>query len=133
VAAINAHTVGSTVQWSLNSVSTPAHAGDVVELYLTGEGEYVSPTVIPEPTGLIVPTTLTPLPQDTPYPTVTIDGLPATVQYAGPVPGCIMGILQMNVLIPAVTDSGAVPLVITFGTAPNTFTTQATATLYVHP
>jgi uncharacterized protein (TIGR03437 family) len=133
VAAINAHTVGSTVEWSLNAVATPAHAGDVVELYLTGEGAYADPTVIPEPTGFIVPATLSPLPEDKPYPTVTIDSLPATVQYAGPVPGCIMGILQMNVLIPAVTDNGAVPLVITFGAAPKpTFPTQATATLYVH-
>jgi uncharacterized protein (TIGR03437 family) len=134
VAAINAHTVGGTVEWSLNAIATPAHPGDVVELYLTGEGAWVSPTIIPQPTGFIVPTTLTPLPRDTPYPTVTIDGLPATVQYAGPVPGCIMGILQMNVQIPAVTDGGAVPLVITFGAAPNpTFTTQTPATLYVHP
>jgi hypothetical protein len=38
----------------------------------------------------------------------------------------------MNVLIPAVTDNGAVPLVITFGAPKPTFTTQATATLYVH-
>jgi uncharacterized protein (TIGR03437 family) len=133
VAAINAHTVGTTVEWSLNAVATPAQAGDVVELYLTGEGAYASATLIPEPTGFIVPVTMNPLPQDTPYPTVTIAGLPATVQYAGPVPGCIMGLLQMNVQIPAVTTNGAVPLVITFGTAPKpTFTTQATATLYVH-
>ncbi len=133
VAAINAHTVGAVIQWSLNAIATPAHTGDVVELYLTGEGAYADPTIIPEPTGFIVPLTLSPLPQDMPYPTVTIDGLPATVQYAGPVPGCIMGILQMNVQIPAVTDDGAVPLVIMFGVAPNpTFTTQAGATLYVH-
>jgi uncharacterized protein (TIGR03437 family) len=133
VAAINAHTVGTTVQWSLNAIATPAYAGDVVELYLTGEGAYADPSIIPEPTGYIVPLTLNPLPQDEPYPAVTIGGLPATVQYAGPVPGCIMGLLQMNVQIPAVTTDGAAPISITFGTAPNaTFTTQANATIYVH-
>jgi uncharacterized protein (TIGR03437 family) len=128
VAAIDAHVNGTTVQWSLNAVAAPAHPGDVVELYLTGEGAYADPAVIPEATGFLVPPDLSPLPEDKPYPTVTIDGLPATVQYAGPVPGCIMGILQINAQVPAVTHNGAVPVVITFGAA----ATQPTATLYVH-
>jgi uncharacterized protein (TIGR03437 family) len=133
VAAINAHVNGSTVQWSLNGIATPAHPADVVELYLTGEGAYADPAVIPVATGLLVPTDLSPLPEDKPYPTVTIDGLPATVQYAGPVPGCIMGILQLNVTVPAVTRNGAVLITIALGTAPNPiFAAQANATLYVH-
>ena len=133
VAAINAHTVASTVQWSLNAASTPAYAGDVVELYLTGEGSYADPAIIPQPTGFIVPLSLSPLPEDKPYPAVTIAGLPATVQYAGPVPGCIMGLLQINAQIPAVTTNGAVPISVTFGAAPNpTFTSLAGTTIYVH-
>ena len=92
-----------------------------------------TPSIIPVPTGYLVPLSLSPLPEDKPYPAVTIAGLPATVQYAGPVPGCIMGILQMNVTIPAVTQNGAVPISVTFGTSPNpTYTTQAGTTIYVH-
>jgi uncharacterized protein (TIGR03437 family) len=68
-----------------------------------------------------------------PYPAVTIAGLPATVLSASPVYGCIMGILQMNITVPAVVTNGAVPFVVTFGTLPNTSQTQANATLYVHP
>ena len=133
VAAVNAHVVNSVVQWSLNGVATPAHPGDIVEIYLTGEGAYADSSVIPQPTGFLVPVTLTPLPEDKPYPAVTIDGLAATVQYAGPVPGCIIGILQINAQIPAVTHNGAVPLTVTFGAAPNpTYSTQTNATIYVH-
>ena len=128
VAAINAHVSGGITQWSLNATATPAHAGDAVEMYLTGEGAWVDPTVIPEATGFLVPVTLIPLPEDKPYPTVTIDGLPATVQFAGPVAGCIMGILEITVQVPAVTHNGAVPVVITFGAA----STQPTATVYAH-
>jgi len=133
VAAINEHPVGASVLYSLNAAATPAYAGDVVEVYLTGEGSWVSPLVIPEATGYIVPLTLVPLPQDMPYPAVTIAGLPATVLSASPVYGCIMGILQMNITVPAVVTNGAVPFVVTFGTLPNTSQTQANATLYVHP
>ena len=134
VAAVNEHTVSGVAQWTLNAVATPAYAGDIVEIYLTGEGDWVDRAVIPEPTGFIVPPSLSPLPQDKPYPSVTINGLPATVQYAGPAAGSIMGLLQINVQVPAVTVSGATPVLVTFGTAPNPlFTTQAGATLYVHP
>ena len=133
VAAINEHTVLGNILYSLNAAATPAYAGDVVELYLTGEGSWVSALVIPEQTGFIVPLTLIPLPQDTPYPAVTIAALPATVLSAAPVYGCIMGILQMNITVPAVLTNGAVPIVVTFGTLPNTSATQANATLFVHP
>ena len=134
VAAVNEHTVNAVVEWSLNTASSPAYAGDVVELYLTGEGDWVDRSIIPEPTGFIVPLTMSPLPQDQPYPVVTIAGLPATVQFAGPVLGCIMGLLEIDVQVPAVTTIGAAGISVTFGTAPNpTFTTQDGATLYVHP
>jgi len=134
VAAVNEHTVGGVVQWSLNTASSPAYAGDVVELYLTGEGDWVDRTIIPEPTGFIVPYDLTPLPQDKPYPVVTIGGLQATVEFAGPAAGCIMGLLQIDVQVPAVITAGAAGISVAFGTAPNpTFTTPAGTTLYVHP
>jgi len=134
VAAVNQHTVSGVVQWTLNTASSPAYAGDVVELYLTGEGDWVDRSVIPEPTGFIVPLDLNPLPQDKPYPVVTIAGLQATVEFAGPAAGCIMGLLQIDVQVPAVTTAGAAGISVAFGTAPNpTFTTPAGTTLYVHP
>jgi uncharacterized protein (TIGR03437 family) len=44
---------------------------------------------------------------------VTIDGQPATVQYAGAVFGAWAGLLMAQVQVPEAASSGAVPVVIT--------------------
>jgi len=60
--------------------------------------------------------------------TATIGGRPASVIYAGPSPGLIWGLTQVNVIIPADAPTGpAVPIVITFGNRP----TQAGVTIAV--
>lgn len=119
----------STSTYSLNDAKNPAHIGDTVVLYLTGEGAYAP---YAQPTGLLVPspTQQNPLPQMNSLPTVTIGGAPATVSYAGPVAGSILGLLQLNAVVPANSVTGpAVPVSVTI----NGVSTQTGITLAIHP
>jgi len=123
----------ATSQYSLNSSSNPANIGDTVLLYLTGEGNYNATPLSGVPgasnTGYIIPSSLDPLPQLNPLPTVTIGGANATVSYAGPMIGSMLGLLQMNVMVPAGSTTGvAVPVVVTIGGN----NTQAGVTLSIH-
>jgi uncharacterized protein (TIGR03437 family) len=112
--------------FALNGTTSPAHAGDIVILYLTGEGDYAT-AIVPR-TGYIVPANLNPLPQLSPLPTVTIGGAAAIVQYAGPAPGGILGVLQVNAVVPAASTIGvAVPVIVTIGNV----STQAGVTLVI--
>jgi uncharacterized protein (TIGR03437 family) len=124
----------ATSQYSLNSSSNPAKIGDTVLLYLTGEGDYNASPLSGIPgatnTGYIIPASLSPLPQVSPLPTVTIGGATATVSYAGPIVGSILGALQMNVVVPMGSATGAaVAVVVTIGGN----TTQSNVTLSIHP
>jgi uncharacterized protein (TIGR03437 family) len=112
--------------FSVNGSTSPALAGDIMVFYLTGEGIY-DLTASPA-TGYIIPANLNPLPQLNPLPSVTIGGAPATVQYAGPVVGGLLGLLQINAVVPATSTKGvAVPVSITIGAG----STQAGATIVV--
>ncbi len=130
-AAIN--TSAATGAVTLNSTTTPAKIGDTVSLYLTGEGDYnPAPFSGSTNTGYIIPITLVPLPQISPLPTVQIGGVDASagVSYAGVVPGSIIGVLQINVVVPTGSSTGAtVPVAISIGGN----STQAGITLNVHP
>jgi uncharacterized protein (TIGR03437 family) len=123
VFAINAAGIGqaaalnfdaTTSQYSINSSTNAAKIGDTVTLYITGEGDYA--TSISPRTGLVVTSALSPLPQVSPLPTVTIGGAAATVSYAGPVVGSMIGALEIDCVIAAgaVTGTG-VPLVVNIG------------------
>ena len=120
---------------SINSSTNPAKIGQPVVLYATGEGNYAS-LPYPVETGLIVP--MTPpasgaYPQLNPLPVVTIGGVnakPTDLLYAGPIPGCILGLLEIHVKVPAgATTGNAVPVSVTIGGV----TSQAGVTLAVHP
>ncbi len=130
-AAIN--TSAATGAVTLNGTTTPAKIGDTVSLYLTGEGNYNPvPFSGSSNTGYIIPSGLVPLPQIAPLPTVQIGGVDASagVSYAGVVPGSIIGVLQINVVVPTGSSTGAaVPVAISI--AGNS--TQAGITLNVHP
>jgi uncharacterized protein (TIGR03437 family) len=65
-----------------------------VVLYATGGG-------ITQPTSVDGLVTTQPYPAPMLPVSVTIDGLPATVIYAGAAPGLVAGVLQINVLVPA--------------------------------
>jgi uncharacterized protein (TIGR03437 family) len=132
-AAINTGATSGLV--TLNSTTNPAHIGDTVSLYLTGEGNY-NPSLLTGAvntnTGFVIPVSYTPLPQLSPLPTVTIGGVDASagVSYAGVVPGSILGVLQINVVVPLGSSTGtAVPLTVTIGGV----TAQSNVTLNVHP
>jgi uncharacterized protein (TIGR03437 family) len=100
---------------SVNSPANPANKGDVVAIYLTGEG-LTSPAGV---TGKV--TTVSPAPPLTPVPllpvAVLIDGQPATISFAGEAPGLVSGVMQLNAQIPPGARSGNLPLVVSIGGA----------------
>jgi len=101
---------------SLNGATSPLHVGDIAVLYLTGEGDYY--TAVTPRNGYVIPANLNPLPQLNPLPVVTIGGAAATVQYAGPLPGGMLGVMQINAVVPAgITVGNAVPVTVTVGGA----------------
>jgi uncharacterized protein (TIGR03437 family) len=111
---------------TLNGATNPLHVGDIAVLYLTGEGDYV--TSVSPRNGYVIPANQNPLPQLNPLPVVTIGGAAATVQYAGPLPGGMLGVMQINAVVPTgVTITSAVPVTVTIGGA----VSQAGATLVV--
>ena len=116
----------ATGAFSVNSSTSAALIGDTVVLYLTGEGIY--DLAVAATTGYIVPAGLSPLPQLSPLPAVTIGGVAATVSYAGVVPGGLLGLLQINAIVPAGSTTGnSVPVLVTIGGA----STQVGATIAV--
>jgi uncharacterized protein (TIGR03437 family) len=121
----------TTMLYSLNSSTNTARIGDTVILYLTGEGDYNAvPLAGATNTGYVIPLTLSPLPQMSPLPVVTIGGAAAVVAYAGPIPGSILGLLQINVAVPVGSTTGvAVPVVVTIGG----IAAQGNVTLGIHP
>ncbi len=117
----------ATSTFSVNSANSAALVGDTVVFYLTGEGIYDMsvPALV---SGYIVPTNLiaVPLVQMSPLPTVIIGGVGASVTYAGVVPGSLIGVFQINAIVPAGSTTGAsVPVSITIGGV----ITQAGATI----
>jgi uncharacterized protein (TIGR03437 family) len=96
-------------QVTANSVASPAHPGSVVTLWATGEGQTDPPGVDGRLAVGVVPKPLAAV-------SVTIGGLPATVQYAGAAPGEMPGLFQINAQIPANVQPGNnVPVQITVG------------------
>jgi uncharacterized protein (TIGR03437 family) len=105
--------------YSINGSNNPAAKGSVVSIYMTGEGITSPPSV----TGQLAVSLNKPvLPV-----TATINGVAATVQYAGSAPGEVYGVMQVNVQIPANAPTGTLPIVITVGTT----NTQTGVTLAV--
>jgi uncharacterized protein (TIGR03437 family) len=93
-----------------NSASNPASVGSVVTFYGTGEG-LTSPV---DQDGQInfypnLPTPVQPA-------SVTVNGVPSTLDYLGAAPGQVAGMLLFNVEIPTGVPGGAaVPVVLTVG------------------
>ena len=95
---------------SLNSPLNPAAPGSVVTFLATGAGQW-SPAGVD---GAIVGA------GDLPRPVLPVHamvgGQPAEVQYAGGAPGIVEGVIQVNLQIPAASQTGAaVPLVLQVG------------------
>ncbi len=108
--------------FSINSATNPAPAGSTIQLFGTGGG-VTNPASVD---GALNPISSTGALVTTPV-TATVGGQPAVVYYSGPAPNLISGIIQIDVTLPAGTASGAVPVVVTIGTA----SSQANVTVYV--
>ena len=102
---------------SVNGLDKPAAAGSVIVLFGTGEG-------LPDPVpadGAVI--TGAPLPRPRLGVSVTVDGQPAEVLYAGAAPALVAGVLQLNVRLPAGLTGSALPLRVSIGSvAGNTVT-----------
>ena len=94
--------------YSVNSPSTPAHAGDYIVLFATGEGLTTPPGADGKPAS-------DPLPKPNLAIAVTIGSQAVTPVYAGGAPGEVAGVLQINVQIPSGTVGNAVPVSIRAG------------------
>ncbi len=100
--------------YTINSSSLPEKRGNVIAVYMTGEGA----TAPQGSDGTIIPADGSGLKKPNLTVTATIGGMKADVQYAGSAPGIVSGVMQVNLLIPAGAPvGGAVPIVINVGTA----------------
>lgn len=107
---------------SQNSPQAPAHPGEVVVLWGTGEG-------VTDPPGVDGRLATGILPKPVRDCAVEIGGLPATVEYCGAAPLNMPGLFQLNARMdPAVVPGDAVPVRVFIGGTPS----QSGVTLVVH-
>jgi uncharacterized protein (TIGR03437 family) len=85
---------------SVNTAANPADRGTVVQLYGTGFGLLTPPAA----DGTVVGT---PLPALREQVRVEIGGVAAQVLYAGPAPGLVAGVMQINALVPTGVAPGS--------------------------
>ncbi len=102
--------------------TTPAPAGSVIAVFMTGGGQ----TNPAGSTGTVTPTSL-PLLKIPTLVTATINGVPATVEFAGAAPGLVTGVIQVNISVPSGVSGTGLPLAITI----NGSTTAAGPTVSV--
>jgi uncharacterized protein (TIGR03437 family) len=105
---------------SLNSAKSAAGAGSVVVLFGTGEGMTEPPGEDGLIEGNILRTPVTPV-------SLTIGGKAAQLTYAGSSPGQLSGVMQVEAVVPSGAGTGAVPVVLTIGSA----SSQTNATIYL--
>ncbi len=91
---------------SLISPEEPAPSGTYISLFATGLG------ALDPPLAAGTPPPPSPLSNTVALVTATIAGRSATVAFAGAAPG-LTGVYQVNVLVPADTPSGTVPVTLT--------------------
>ena len=102
--------------FSLNGPNNPAKTGSTIVVYLTGSG----PVNPPVATGALSP--LSPVASATSQTSATIGPSSASVAFAGLTPGFV-GLLQMNLVVPASLSSGDYPLTVSInGEASNSGT-----------
>jgi uncharacterized protein (TIGR03437 family) len=92
---------------SENNASNPAVPGKPIMLFGTGGGVTVPPSTDGSFNPLTAADTLAL------NVTVTIGGQPATVNYFGPAPGLVAGVIQINAVVPSSTPSGPADVVVT--------------------
>jgi uncharacterized protein (TIGR03437 family) len=101
---------------TVNGASTPEKRGNVISIYMTGEGQTNPPGV----DGAIIPPVLSALKNPVLPVTATIGGVTANVVYAGSAAGLVSGVMQVNLVIPATAPTGSnVPIVVSVGGTPS--------------
>jgi uncharacterized protein (TIGR03437 family) len=98
---------------TVNGTQNPEVAGDIIQIYLTGEGQTTPAGV----DGAVTPGRL-PVPTPTGVVGVTIGGVPvsgANITFAGEAPGVISGVMQVNARVPPGAGTGSVPVVVSVG------------------
>ena len=96
--------------YSINSASTPAAQGSVIQIFATGEGQ----TLPLGDTGSVTGATLAlPLAKVS----AKVGDQPAEVLYAGSAPGAVAGLFQVNVRVPSGITGNDVKVVIKVGDA----------------
>jgi uncharacterized protein (TIGR03437 family) len=93
--------------WSLNSPADAARPGQYVTVYLTGQGLLDNPVA----NGAAAPST--PLSKPVASAQANIGGSAAQIQFLGLAPG-LVGVAQMNLLVPDVA-AGELPLAVSIG------------------
>jgi uncharacterized protein (TIGR03437 family) len=95
--------------YSVNGTANPAARGSVVQIYCTGAGVTLPPSVDAELTG-------TPLPELSLPVSVLIGGAEAKIWYKGGAPGLVAGLTQINAEVPlGILVGDAVPVKIRIG------------------
>ena len=99
---------------TVNGLTTPEKRGNVIAIYMTGEGQ-TDPSGVD---GAIIPGVVSALKKPLQSVTASIGGVAAEVVYAGSAPGLISGVMQVNLTIPlSAPVGGAIPVIITIGAA----------------
>lgn len=95
-----------------NSASNPAARGSIIVLFGTGEGQT-------NPRGVDGRIALSVYPKPVLPVQVSIGGIDATagIQYIGAAPDLVAGVFQLNVTVPTSVSAGAVPVLVTVGSA----------------
>ena len=101
------HAAAVNQDGTLNQQATPAPAGSVISIYLTGQGAADPPVA----SGAAAPGD--PLSNAAAQTTATIGGVPAAVSFAGLAPGFV-GLTQVNLQVPDL-PGGDQPVVVTIG------------------
>jgi uncharacterized protein (TIGR03437 family) len=114
---------------TLNNASNPVYVGDVISLYVTGEGQ-TSPAGVDGKIASTSPGSVLPAPLL--QVTVKVAGQDAVVNYAGAAPGNVAGLMQVNIQIPILgIQSGAPPVAVPVVLRVNGLPSQTAVTIYV--
>jgi uncharacterized protein (TIGR03437 family) len=103
----------STGSYVINAAKAAAPRGSAIAIYATGLGDFASPPVVGDGEVAITAVKVADY-----TPRVDIDGQPAVVTYAGMAPGAVVGLVQVNAIVPPTVRTGAaIPMTVSIGNA----------------
>jgi uncharacterized protein (TIGR03437 family) len=115
---------------TINASTNQEPRGNIVALFATGMGVLTNDSTIMD--GALTSVTAPGIKlNDAANVKVFVGGQPAVVLYAGTSPGAVAGLVQVNVIIPPTSSTGAVPILLTIGDPTVTRQGQAGVTVAV--